>query len=257
MQRGKVLVRAMFRAATNRVSLCLSGVAALTALMLQSGTLGTMALGGYLVAVAVDFGRPRRWREAVQDVRRRPPPLPSPHSLSDSQARDLLSRIEKARTERLAVEKDLPPYARLGAETLAERACVLEASAVRLLELLERLSRYLGVDPILPVREEILRVERAAARALPPARAEYESALRALKGRLGSLEYAEDCRALVLAKLEAIAGGLEALPPALVAVELRQSAAAAFAEEPPLPGLLEELTTLEEAARTVAAPAEA
>ncbi len=257
MQRGKVLVRAMFRAATNRVSLSLSGVAALSALVMQSGTLGAMALGGYLVAMAVDLGRPHRWREAMVDLRRAPPALPSCHALSDSQARDLLSRIEKARVERLAVEKSLPPYARASAETLLERACLLEGSAVHLLGLLERVSRYLGMDPIPPVREEIARVERMAARALPPARIEYESALRALGGRLASLEYADNCRSLLLAKLEAILGGLEALAPALMAVDLRQSTTAALADELPLPGLFEELHTLEEAARTVGAPAEA
>ena len=167
--------------------------------------------------------------------------------------RELLSRTEKARTERLVVARELAPHARTASETVMERACLLEESAVRLLHLLERVSRYLGGDPIAPVREELTRLERAASRATPRARAEYEAAQRALGGRLSSLEYADACRALLHAKLEAIVGGLEALPPALMALELRQCTASALSEDPPLSGLLDELNTLEEATRTVVA----
>jgi hypothetical protein len=257
MQRGDVLFRAVFRAATNRLSLGLSGVAAMGALLIQSGTLGAMAVGGYLVAVTIDLTRPDRWRQAMRDLRREPPALPPVGCFSDGVVRDLLARMERARTERLLVEQSQSQLARTAAETLVERACALEASAARLLTLLERVNRYLGSDPIAPVRQEVVRVQRAADAAPPAARAEYQNALRALSGRLSSLEYADGCRALVQAKLEALVTGLEALPPALVAIELRQTTASALVDEPPLPGLLDELNTLEEAARTVGTPVEA
>jgi hypothetical protein len=257
MQRGDVLFRAMFRAATNRLSLGLSGAVAMSALLIQSGTLGALAVGGYLMAVAIDLTRPDRWRQAMRDLRRKPPALPPIGCYSDGTVRDLLARIERARSERLLVEQSQSQLARTAAETLVERACALEGSAARLLTLLERVNRYLGSDPIAPVREEVTRMQRAADRAPPDARAEYESALRALAGRLSSLEYAVNCRTLVQAKLEALVCGLEALPPALVAIELRQSTASALIDDPPLPGLLEELSTLEEAARTVGPPVEA
>jgi hypothetical protein len=253
MQRGKVLVRAMFRAATNRLNLCLSGAAVLSALMLQSGALGAMALGGYLAAVAIDLSRPHRWREAMQELRRSPPDLPSSGYFSDPTVRDLLSRIEKARTGRQVVERNLAPTARAAGQTLLERACALEEAGARLLHLLERVSCYLGTDPIAPVRQEMARLRRVSESAQPRARAEYEAALRAGSGRVAALEYADGCRALLQAKLEAIVGGLEALAPALMAVELRESTATALADEPPLPGLLDELDTLEEAASTVTA----
>jgi hypothetical protein len=248
MQSGKVMMRALYRAATNRASLCLSGVAALTALLMQSGALGLMAIGGYLLALTVDLGRPARWRAAVQEVRRDPPVLPSIACLSDGHGRELLSRIEKARTERSLVVRNLPATAQAGADTTLERACVMEESAGRLLLVLERVSQYLAGDPIGPARDELARLERAAGTAAPRVRAEYENAHLAMSERLSALEYADGCRALLLAKLEALVGALEAVPPGLMALELRQATAAVLEENPPLHELLEELRTLEEAA---------
>ncbi len=257
MQSGKVIMRALYRAATNRANLCLSGVAALTALLMQSGALGLMAIGGYLLAVTVDMGRPVRWRQAVQDLRCEPPELPSIACVQDGHARELLSRIEKARTERSLVIRNLPRTAQLGAETTLERVCAMEESAGRLLQVLERVSQYLGTDPLGPARDELARVERAAETAAPRVRVEYEHARRAMAERLTALEYAEGCRTLLLAKLEALVGGLEAVSPGLMALELRQSTAAVLEEDPPLCELLDELHTLEEAAVSAARPLQA
>jgi hypothetical protein len=257
MQPGKVIMRALYRSATSRASLCLSGAAALTALLMQSGALGLMAIGGYLLAVSVDLGRPGRWRAAVQEVRRDPPDLPSLACLHDSQARELLLRIEKARTERALVVRNLPATAQAGADATVERACAMEESAGRLLLVLERVSQYLAGDPIGPAREELVRLDRAAQNAAPKARVEYDNARRALSERLSALQYTDGCRALLLAKLEALVGGLEAVSPGLMALELRQATAAVLEDNPPLHELLEELHTLEEAAATAGQPMQA
>jgi hypothetical protein len=247
MQRRRVFMRAMYRAATNRAILSVSGVAGATAMVMQSGALAVMAFGGYLVAFAVDLGRSARWRQAREELRTEPPPLPPGLSFCDGTARELIGRIEKARGQRSVVVENLARLARVGAQSALERACATEESAGRLLLLLERVSQYLSGGPIALAREARARLAQAASKAAPKVRAEYETAICVLSERVVALEFAENCRCLLVAKLEAIVSGLESLPPRLIAVELDQATQSALDDNAPLLDLLDEIRTLEEA----------
>jgi hypothetical protein len=252
-RRGRVLVKVLWGAATNRVSLAFSTAGAMGALLFQSGALCAMAAGGYLLAVAVDLGRATRWRAAIQEVRREPPPLPSSLSFVDLVARTLMGRIERARADRVDALASPALATFAGVDTLAETAAELERSAGLQLVLLDRLGRLLGVEPIAPLRTELLRLERVADVAAPAPRAEYERALKALHERLRSLEQAATSRALLLARLEGVVAGLEGLPTRLVALELQQSTLL-LGRGPAVEELLAELQALEQAVRSGAGP---
>jgi hypothetical protein len=249
MMRGRVLVKAIWGAATNRVSLFFSAATAVGALLFQSGALCGVAVGGYVLAMAVDLGRTTRWREAIREVKREPPALPSSLSFGCPLARNLMGRIERARAERLEALGARSSDGFAGLDTLAETAGDLERAAGDQLVLLDRLARLLTADVLDPVHGEMSRLERAAASAAPAAGADYDRAMTALSDRVRSLEQAEASRALLLAKLEGIVGGLESLPTRLVALDLQQSTHALLDRGPPVDELLVELQALEQAAR--------
>ena len=249
MKRGRVLVKAVWGAATNRMSLFFSAATAMGALLFQSGTLCGVAVGGYVLAMAVDLGRSARWREALREVKREPPALPSSLCFVCPLARNLTARIERARAERLEALSARGSASFAGLDTLAETAGDLERAAGEQLIMLDRLARLLAADVIEPVRSEMARLQRAAAEATPAAGPDYERALMALSDRVRSLEQAEASRALLLAKLEGVVGGLESLPTRLVALELSQSTHQLLDCSPSVEELLAELQALEQAAR--------
>jgi hypothetical protein len=248
VRRGQVIWRAMYRAATNKVSLCLSAAAAVVGMVVQSGGLCAVAVGGYFLAMTVDLARQERWRQAVRELRREPPAMPSVCRYHDAVTRQLLLRIERARDERENACQSLPPAARARTDRLLENAANLEELAFELLEAFDRVTRYLGTDPLAPLRTDMSRLEHLQQQApMPAVRAEYEGAVRALGQRLRALEQTEGWRSLLRARLEKLAGVLEVLPVALVELELRQAGAALLDADSPLESLADELCTLQEA----------
>jgi hypothetical protein len=244
---GRVFLRVMSRAVANRLGLSVSGVAMATALMLQSGTLAVTAVGCYLVALAVEVGRPSRWQQAAVELRDAPPELPSADCFSDSTAREFIVRLERARHERVVVVSSLTTVAREAVVGAVERACTMEEKAVPLLRLLERVSRYLSDGSTGLARDALTRLRQSADQTAPGLRQEYDEALYVMTERLAALEYSDNCRCLLVAKLEAIVGGLESVPARLMAVELGQATLSALDGGPSLHDLLEEIHTLEEA----------
>ena len=247
----------MSRAAANRLGLSVSGLAMATALMLQSGTLALTAVSCYLVALVVEVGRPSRWQQAALELRHDPPELPSPEAYFDSTAREFIVRLDRARSQRAAVVNNLTTVSRVGVDGAVERACTMEERAVSLLRLLERASRYLSDGSTDLARDALTRLRHSAARAAPGLRQEYDEAMSVMAERLAALEYSENCRSLLVAKLEAIVGGLESLPARLMAVELGQATLSALDGGPSLHDLLEEIHTLEEASTVAVANQEA
>jgi hypothetical protein len=250
VRRAQVVGRAMYRAATNKVTLCLTAATAVVGMVFQSGGLCAIAVGGYLLAMTVDLGRNQRWRQAVRELRREAPAMPSVCQYHDGGARQLLLRIERARDERERVCRSLAgPAARTQTDGLLESAAALEEMAFVQLDAFDRVTVYLGTDPLAPLRADLARLEKMQQHAPTPAvRAEYEAAVQAVAGKLRALERTEGWRELLRARLEKFAGVLEALPVALVELELRQASAVAGRDgESPLEAMADELNSLQEA----------
>jgi hypothetical protein len=254
-ERTQVIGRAIYRAATSKLGLSAAALATAAGMVWQSALTCAVAAGGYLVAVSLDLRRNGRWRQAIRELRRQPPPLPSICRYHDMGSRQLLLRIEHARDERDRACRSLPAQAHV--DQLMESAAALEGLAFRLLDGFDRVTTYLGSDPLGPLRADKLRLEQMAlhtAGHLTAARAEYAGALGAVARRMRALEQTDGWRALLRARLENIAGVLEALPAAMVELELRHATAAVLEAESPLASLYEELYTLEEASSAVLRP---
>jgi hypothetical protein len=255
-ERAQVVGRAIYRAATSKLGLFSAAFATTAAMVWQSGLTCAVAAGGYLLAVSLDLRRNQRWSQAIRELRRQPPPLPSICRYHDMSSRQLLLRIEHARDERDRACRSLPAQAHT--DRLMESAAALEGLAFKLLDAFDRVTTYLGSDALGPLRADKIRLEHLQHQTpshLSAARAEYGGAVAALTQRLQSLQQTEGWRALLRARLENIAGVLEALPAALVELELRHATAAVLEAESPLASLYEELYTLEEASAAVLHPA--
>jgi hypothetical protein len=245
----------VYRAATDRMTLSLSGALAVGALFLQSGALGLVAAGGYVVSLTMDLVRSDRLRLAREELRRCPPPLPLAEGFSDQMVREFLARVAKARDERESALASLANSARASTDTLIQDAFDSEADLAGLLDALERVNRYLGADARGPIAAELTRIQQAAAAAPSPAvRVEYDRSVAALSASLRSLGEVESCRALLQAKLEAIVGTLEAVPLRLMALDLGQRTAAAIEQVSAPEPIMQELATLEEVATADSAP---
>jgi hypothetical protein len=248
---SRVLRRAIFKAVTNGAALAAGTITAFTALLLGSGLLGLLALGGYLVGVAIDLSRPRRWREAIEHVRSESVNLPPATMFSADATREVVLRLERARTARICALEVLPASTKNACRSLLEKPGALEEAAVQMLPVLDRVCCHLVTNPIEASRLEMMRIERAAAVAPPSVQADYERALEVVADRLRLLEHSEQLRAALLGRLEVVLCELESLPTALVALDLQQTAGRCLEEPAPAPGLLQDLQAIEEAANGV------
>lgn len=246
---GDRLVRhALWRACANRLTLLASGAVAGAGFVFQSGELCLLAVGGYAVAVAVDLRRATRWREAAQHVRDEPVALPSTCRYDDPVTRELLLRIERARGAREAAVARLSAVDRSQVRSLLVQTSSLEQLAVQMLDAFDRLTVYLGADPVAPLVAEQQRLERlqAAEPQDPEVRQEYQRALASVAQRLRSLMHLCRWRAILRGKLEGVAGALDAMPAALIETELRRSSAGLLATDLPVDMLTDELRALHE-----------
>lgn len=246
-ERGKVLRCAIFRASCNTATLAVPAGTAATALLLNSGMLGALSLFGYVVAVVATLMRPEGWREAIKEVRHRPPRLPLSSDFTDLGPRDFCNRLQRARSERDAALEAMPGSVQPLADSIVQGAIGLEEKAIGMLPVLDRIRRQLGSDPLPPVRAELGRLEEAAA-GDPAVRTEYRRALALIRERLRLLEEAERLDRLLTARLDSITCALEALAPTLTALELQRAAARVLDDEPTAGALMSELRLLQEAA---------
>lgn len=254
----KVIARALVKAATNRVSLSCSGAVVCGSLVFHSGLLCAVAVGSYVTAMVVALSRRKLWREAADDLRRQPPVLPHPTTFDEIQAREYLVRVANSRLARERALEPMQATAASRAQNIADKASTLEESALRLMFVLERMGRFLGGDAAAPLRLDLKRLqERGANATLPATRLEYHRAVATLGRRLSSIERTEAWRGLVLAKLEAIVGALEGLPPRLVQLDVWQATAAALEDSPALDVFTEEIEVMEEAAALALGPSDA
>jgi hypothetical protein len=208
---GRVVSHGVVRAFTKKVSLGLAGVTATSALLLQSWHMFAASMIGYVAMVAFDLGRSTFWRQTVREVRRQPPGLPSALEFRDDTARDFIHRITSARAERgrvLDPEPTLPDRLSPQLETLVQ----LETRALALVARMEELSRFLSERNLAGMRDDRARLERAAANAPGPLRAEYEKACAALDADLGAVHEILDTRDYLAARVEVAVRMLEMFP---------------------------------------------
>lgn len=223
----RVVSTGVTRAALTKMNLILPGAVVATAFALESWLLAGIAAASYLVGVATDLGRPTFWRKVLHEVRRKPPALPVETDLLDLSARDLLGRIERARSDRIEVLDRVPPAFRERVDELLETVAELEEAALAAVRVTDRLGRYMLRHEARSAEEDRRRLETLAMKAPPHLRLEYGRAIAALHQRLAAIEETSSYRALVLAKLEAMVSTLEMLPWRLVHLEAAEATSAA------------------------------
>jgi hypothetical protein len=209
---GRVVSHGIVRAISKKLSLGLAGATATGALLLQSWEMFTASMVGYVALVAWDLGRASFWRQTLREVRRRPPELPNALDFRDDVARDFVHRMTSSRSERtrvMEVQADLPD--RVG--TQLEQLVQLEGRAIALVARMEELSRFLAEKNLPGLREDRMRLERAAEGA-PTAllRAEYRKACVALDEELCAVHEVANARDFIAAKLEVAVRTLEMFP---------------------------------------------
>jgi hypothetical protein len=245
-ERGKVFRRAIFKASCGGATVVVPAGAALSALLLDSGMLGILSLLGYAVAVIANLARPERWHQAAREIRYQTPRLPSGSEFSETGTRDFCDRLHRARADRKAAVAKLAPGSRVLADDVLQNAIALEQKALRLLPVLDSVGRERLADAIPPVRGELARLERAAARSEDNTRAEYERAVELARERLRALQAMERCYLMLTARLDAVACALETLGPSLACFEVQQATACVLEGEPGAETLTSELRALRE-----------
>jgi hypothetical protein len=254
----RVIARALVKAATNRISLSCSGAVVCGSLVFQSSFLCAVAVGSYVTSMVVALSRRKLWRDAAEELRRWPPVLPHPTTFDEIQAREYVVRVANARLARERALEAMYVSAPARAQAIADKAAALEESTLRLAFVLERMGRFLGPDAVTPLRLDLKRLQdKSMSATLPATRIEYHRAVAALGHRLASIERTEAWRGLVQARLEAVVGALEGLPPRLVQLDVWQATAAAMEEVPSVDVFTEEIEAMEDAAASAFPPSDA
>lgn len=251
---GRVVWRAVGRAAVQPTALCAGGAMAVVATALHSGTLFALGLAAYAASAALALVRRGFWRNVVEAMRREGPSLPVYVDSWDPGARVLLSRLTNARFARQEASEQLPPASPVRAAA-AERAAELEEMAVQLVRAGARLGEHLSPDTRGPLRDHVRWLSERAEAAAPDARAEYQRAMTALQQKLTGIEELERKRQLIVARLEAVVCTLEALGEDLLESPLRAAADHALADDFPLMRALDEMSPVELASESGAGAA--
>jgi hypothetical protein len=255
-ERKKVFLRALSNTAFDRVNLGVLAAIAGGGMVFQSAPFLMMAAGGYLSAVVADLTRSDAWRRAAAELRSEPPVLPPASDYDSPTSREMLGRLDRARTQRATLAaRSSTPYGDPREVELQERAVAVEAAALRALAALDRVTTYLADQAPALLRREVGRLQELAHDASSAeARADYERALALLTSRLHSIEQIEERRGVIHAKLEAMIGFLEILPVEVMKLDLLKTSGLVLEDEPSLGRLAEELETIENAARAIARP---
>src|SRR4051794_7394326 len=177
--------------------------------------LGLAALG-YAVSLALDLSRQDFWREVVETERRRTPPLPDPDTLFEGEARAALYRLQEGVR---CLERAAPPSG--AKEGFRERVVALEQEVVRLVGALQRLDRFMGDHPLGGAEWDARATDQSIAEA-GESRVHRERLWhhRVAHDRLREIEEADADRRLLVARLKATVGTLEALACRLARPEL-------------------------------------
>lgn len=208
-----VVARGVAKAAKDRPSLWLTGVAATGSVVVQSWSLFAVSAAAYATLILWNMSRKVFWADLMKDLRCRAPALPDPADYNDSVARHFINRMSDARGE---LKRVLLRTRGTLAERLQSRVEVLaqmEARGLALVTRLEEISRYLADKSPYTLQTDVERLRRAAHLATDPRlKAEYTRARLALDEELGALREIMTTRDLVVAKLETIAATLEMFP---------------------------------------------
>jgi hypothetical protein len=210
---GRVVSHGLVRAATRRLSLCLAGVTATGALLLQSWEMLAASMMGYFALMTWDLSRASFWRQTLREVRRMPPELPNALDFRDDAARDFVHRITASRAERGRVLEQGEPSLPERVSNQLEALVQLEARALTLVGRVEELSRFLSEKNICGLRDDRVRLERATeVAATPRMRSEYRKACVAADEELAALHEILSARDFLGAKLEVAVRTLEMFP---------------------------------------------
>lgn len=238
---GRVLCAGLWKAATLRLNLWMAGIGASVAAVSESWALFGATLAGYTVAVGVDLARKAFWRDVLDDVRRRSPPLPDEYDLTDRDSRAALARAELARADREHAIERLPKSALKTVSPLLERASELEAELALLLRRASELSNHGAAEARHRLKAQAGHMKALMGEAEELAlQTEYRRAGDALAEALRATGEIEGHRQTVLARMEAVVATLELVPWHIV--RLRTAEQSAGGATSALDALLAELT---------------
>jgi hypothetical protein len=250
----RVFFAGLLKAATGRLNLCMGGMAAAGALILESWLVFGVTAGSYAMAVMLDLWKPGLWRAVGLELRRRPPPLAHPQDLIDDEARSYARRLAKARDERQRALDAAPrPYRHWEqAMKVIEVAGDVERRATDLIATFERLAHYLSDKNLAKSR---LQLEQASMWTAAPetkgtlsTRADREIACRVAEETVLALEALVAHKEAIGARIETLALGLEMLPHRILLAGMREEDARPAVSPSPLLELDAELRRLEEVA---------
>jgi hypothetical protein len=236
---GKLVLRAMVRAAIHPSGLCAGGTLTIAALFWQSGALLGLAAAAYCSVALSALFRRRFWERAADGLRRQPPPLPLTHDFVDPAVRTFVCRLANARFAREEALQRVPDSSRAGTETTAAD---LEETALKLLYALDRVAIHLTPDTRSSLRAQIDRLTGDAQDAVPAVRAEYGRAVGVLQEKLDMLEALDNRRQLLAARLETVVSALDALAEHLFHAPLRNAADQALADDVALTRITEQIS---------------
>jgi hypothetical protein len=208
-----VLARGVAKAAKDRPSLWLTGMAATGSVVVQSWTLFAVSAAAYTTVIVWNMTRKTFWSDLMRDLRRRPIALPDPAHFTDSVARHFINRMSDARVE---LKRVLGRTRGELTERLQSRIDLLghmEERGLLLVRRLEEISRYLADKSPYTLQTDVERLRRATHLATDPRlKAEYNRARVALEEELAALREIMTTRDLVVARLETIGATLEMFP---------------------------------------------
>lgn len=246
----RVFFSGLLKATTGRLNLCMAGLTAAGAWMLESWVVFGVSAGGYAAAVMLDLWRPALWRTVGAELRRRGPVLSEELDFGDEDARSCVRRLANAREERgraLAVTRE-PHRGWEQVRSVLEVAAAVERQVVELIPTFDRLARYLSDKNLAKSR---LQLEQAAMWKAGPERAaairaERELAYRAAEERVQALEALVTHKDAIAARLDALLQGLEMLPHRLLVAAMQEEIARPTSVPSPLLEMETELRRLEE-----------
>jgi hypothetical protein len=249
-RRGALIRAAAWRAATDRLTLIVAGVAATSSLVVGSMAFLVLALAGWALAIAVNLARRRVWREAAEALERKLPELPHEGGLTDPASRQFLSRLRSTRIERSHIIRDLSSATAPGATISVARAAELERVALVLIRALDRMNGHLVSTSAADPRSEMRRLQAQARTAgVPVAKGETEYMDVTLRSRLEATEQIAAWGAAMTVRLESMLAALEGIPARLVRADLCHASMRVLHNKAALTALREHLENLDAEAR--------
>jgi hypothetical protein len=202
MARNEVMRAGLWQAAREPINVAMLALSSIGAAAVNSWLLAGAAGATYVVAVLLDLHREDFWRRVLDDLRRKPPALPDPDSLSDSSVRLLSCRLQEACWTLEALAPADP--------RLVERAVALEKQGARLIETLERVSLYLAQHPLIAAEREAARAQHKVGESMDESVDGHRRwQWRAARGRANTIAALDRERLRLTTRVEAILATLE------------------------------------------------